>query len=473
MPGASPKDPQISTKPDTLEDSATSEQREAAITLVVHHPEGNLVRPLREGESISIGRATPADLVVVDDRLSRVHATFSWVEGKVVVADRESRNGTWIAGQRVSHAELGVGGEVMIGRTVVRICHARAPEQAGAPASFTLSPSSAHVGADLVAGATMRELLALIDRVAPSHAPVLLHGETGTGKELLARRLHEASAQGAGLLVSVNCGAIPEQLLESTLFGHERGAFTGAVQLRKGVFEEADGGTVFLDEIGELPPPAQVALLRVLETGAFSRVGSPRELHSSARIVAATHRDLRQLADRGEFRADLFYRLSTITLEIPPLRARREDIAPLALHFLRRANETNKRAVKGISLTVLAALEEHGWPGNARELRNAIEHAVVVTRADTIQMADLPAYLRGAPPSEDLPALDDDPMTSPSGTDLRAQLQRHEAQIIIQALRAAQGKRAAAARALGIPLRTLAHRIKTLGIRETSDDASE
>ena len=177
-------------------------------------------------------------------------------------------------------------------------------------------------------------------------------------------------------------------------------------------------------------------------------------------------------ADRGQFRADLFYRLSTITLEVPPLRARREDIAPLALHFLRRANDANRRAVTGISLTVLASLEEHGWPGNARELRNAIEHAVVVTRAEMIQMSDLPAYLR-APTEEEGPIAVEAPPASPSGEDLRTQLQRHEAQLIAQALRAAGGKRAAAAQALGIPLRTLAHRIQLLGIRERPDGTIE
>jgi DNA-binding NtrC family response regulator len=435
--------------------------------------------------------------MVDDARLSREHARFTWVAGGLIVDDLGSRNGTWVAGERITSIHLSIGAEVRLGRTLVRVCATSALERAGQPASAA-GASAAACGAsgeregsvrragapsrapseegssahrsELIAGPKMRELLGLVDRVAPSRVPVLLHGETGTGKERLARRLHEASLQKAGALVCVNCGAIPEHLVESTLFGHERGAFTGAVQQRKGVFEEADGGTVFLDEIGELPHSIQVALLRVLETGSFCRVGGAREVRTSVRIIAATHRDLKALVGSGGFRADLFYRLNTVTLKVPPLRERPEDITPLALHFLKEANEANGRAVRGIAPQALAALERHTWPGNVRELRNAIEHAVVVTRSEKIEAADLPRNV-GSQAHEPAESAPDDRTTAPPGDeDLRAQMQRYEAQLIVEALRASGGRRAAAASRLGIPLRTLAHRIKALGIQEASND---
>jgi DNA-binding NtrC family response regulator len=278
-------------------------------------------------------------------------------------------------------------------------------------------------------------------------------------------------------MVRVNCGAIPKDLVESTLFGHERGAFTGAVQQQKGVFEEADGGTVFLDEIGELPLSAQAALLRVLETGCFCRVGSTREVAVDVRIVAATHRNLEAMADAGTFRADLYYRLGGVTIEIPSLAERVEDIEPLTRHFLRLANESNGRSVQGISPEAMDLLRSYGWPGNVRELRNTIERAVVVSRGTIINLEDLPTRVRGARVHADRHSEQgrgsDPELLSPQpaavvedAAPVRGKVQQFEAKIVRDALEATGWNRAEAAKMLDIPVRTLSYRMKVLGIKK-------
>ena len=341
--------------------------------------------------------------------------------------------------------------------------------------SATWSDSDAAPGDALLAGAAMRGVLETVTRVAASRIPVILHGETGTGKEVLAHRIHHGGPRGAKRMVRVNCGAIPEQLVESTLFGHERGAFTGAMQQQKGVFEEADGGTVFLDEIGELPLSAQAALLRVLETGSFARVGATREMAVDVRIIAATHRDLEAMVAEKTFREDLYYRLNTMTITIPPLRARRDEIEPLARRFLRQANEANGRDVQGIAPEALARLQVYAWPGNVRELKNAIERAVVVARAALLGAEDLPARLLAAGPmavsalpvmavtmEKPVPVVEDED----GAEKLRTRVQQYEAQMIRAALEASGWSRPAAAERLGMPLRTLRHKIKVLGINK-------
>jgi transcriptional regulator with PAS, ATPase and Fis domain len=302
----------------------------------------------------------------------------------------------------------------------------------------------------------------------------LLHGETGTGKEVVARAIHEQSERRARPMICVNCGAIPLQLLESTLFGHERGAFTGASQQQKGVFEAADQGTVFLDEIGELPAVAQAALLRVLETKRVVRVGSTREVEVDVRVIAATHRDLEAMCETSAFRLDLLYRLNAMTLVIPPLRERPEEIVPLVECFLEQANRDHGRHVRGIDPGALSLLERYPWPGNVRELRNAIERAVVIAEGDMIAPQDLPERVRAATRLGALapPAVDEreDGRASPGQQgaegDLRASLLRYEADLIVGALRDAGWNQTEAARRLGVPLRTLVHKLKALGIRK-------
>jgi transcriptional regulator with PAS, ATPase and Fis domain len=289
--------------------------------------------------------------------------------------------------------------------------------------------------------------------------------------------------------VSVNCGAIPGQLLESTLFGHMRGSFTGAYQDHKGVFEAAEGGTVLLDEIGELPPAAQAALLRVLDLKQVIRVGSTKEIPVDVRVIAATHRDLEAMCDTGAFRRDLFYRLNALPIQIPPLRERPEEIEPLAKRFLREANRANGRKVRGIEPLALARLKAYAWPGNVRELKNAVERAVVIAASDMISMDDLPervlaSLARSGPTPPPIPpsppvATDAGPVP-PQGVQakkgrpgpppaqdesFKESVRRFEAERLIAALEKTGGNQTEAARLLDIPLRTLAHKIKTYKIK--------
>lgn len=318
----------------------------------------------------------------------------------------------------------------------------------------------------LVAGQAMRPVLETVASVATSRLPVILHGETGTGKEVLAQLLHDSGPRKGRRIVRVNCGAIPKDLVESTLFGHERGAFTGALQQQKGVFEEADGGTVFLDEIGELPPAAQASLLRVLEVGAFNRVGSNRELQVDVRIVAATHRDLEAMAEAGTFRSDLYYRLSGVVIEIPPLRERQDEIEPLARRFLHAANTANDRRVQGISPETLALLKGYTWPGNVRELRNVMERAVVVTQGALIGPEALPARVRTGERRPEAAAGKSSAPEAPGPEQARDKVQQFEARMLQEALAAAGWNRAEAARKLGMAVRTLSYRLKVLGVKK-------
>ncbi|WP_437652591.1 sigma 54-interacting transcriptional regulator [Sorangium sp. So ce1182] len=334
----------------------------------------------------------------------------------------------------------------------------------------------------VIAGQQMRVLIETVRRVAASRIPVILHGETGTGKEVLARMIHESGPRKGRRVVRVNCGAIPKDLVESTLFGHERGAFTGALQQQKGVFEEADGGTVFLDEIGELPPGAQAALLRVLEVGTFSRVGSSREIEVDVRVVAATHRDLEAMAASGAFRADLYYRLGGVVIDIPPLRDRSDEIEPLARLFLRAASAANGRRVEAITPEALTLLGAYAWPGNVRELRNVIERAVVVARGAIVEAEDLPPRVRASERASDpgrIPALSNPALHSPAppapeetlaeaGGPVRRKVQQYEAKLLHDTLEAAGWNRIEAAQRLGVPVRTLSYRMKVLGVKRPS-----
>jgi DNA-binding NtrC family response regulator/pSer/pThr/pTyr-binding forkhead associated (FHA) protein len=327
----------------------------------------------------------------------------------------------------------------------------------------------------------MRAVLETALKLARSAIPVLLQGETGTGKEVLSRLVHEGGPRRDKPMICINCGGIPSQLVESTLFGHEKGAFTGATQQHKGVFEAADGGTVLLDEVGELPAVAQATLLRVLETKRITRVGSTKEVEVDVRVLAATHRDLEAMCEKGNFRLDLLYRLNAMTLAIPPLRERREDIAPLAMRFLRQASEANESNVRAIDPDAIALLEGYSWPGNVRELKNAIERAAVITEGDTLAMRDLPERVRAALGSTSVSSRGTGEVSSPppprDATSARAsgatpassfkeQMERLEVEVIVQALRDASGSQTEAARLLKLPLRTLQHKIKTLGIKK-------
>jgi len=237
----------------------------------------------------------------------------------------------------------------------------------------------------------LHHVLQQIRQVAPTDATVLIHGESGTGKELMARAIHDLSGRAGGPFIAMNLGALPESLLESELFGHEKGSFTGASRQKPGCFEQAAGGTLFLDEITEIPPKSQVDLLRVLETGCFTRIGGEQVLRSDARIISATNRDIQELVAEGTFREDLYYRLNIIPIEVPPLRSRREDVPLLINQFLDHFCSRHKRSPKTVDGEAMKLLTEAPWPGNIRQLRNLVERLVVTSTSDVIQSKDLPA----------------------------------------------------------------------------------
>ena len=297
----------------------------------------------------------------------------------------------------------------------------------------------------VTASLAMQEVLRLVDRVAPTDSSVLVLGESGTGKELIARAIHERSPRATQAFVPIHCGALPREVLESELFGHEKGAFTGAVRFKPGLIELADGGTLFLDEIGEMEPDSQVKLLRVLESHAFFRVGGTRRRSVDMRLVAATNRDLAEAIRANEFRQDLYYRINTIALTLPPLRERPEDVSLLAAHFLEQ-NVAYGR--KRLSPAALRCMEAYGWPGNVRELQHAIQRAIILGKGEEIGPEDLPAELRAGHGG------------AAEGGSLEEMERRH----IIATLRQVGGHRAKAAALLGIDPKTLYRKLLTYGI---------
>jgi two-component system, NtrC family, response regulator AtoC len=354
-----------------------------------------------------------------------------------------------------------------------------APAIDQAEVSLIIEPDE---GDTVIRSAAMVSVFDTARRLAPSAIPVLVTGETGTGKELVARTIAQWGPRKDRPLTCVNCAGIPSQLVEATLFGHERGAFTGASQRSKGVFESADGGTVFLDEIGELPPQAQAAMLRVLEDKHFCRVGSTKEIEVDVRVIAATHRDLEAMCEAGDFRWDLLYRLNAMTLHVPPLRERIEEIAPLIQRFIRTSAEDNNRPGMSIDASALVLLEQYSWPGNVRELRNAVERAVVIARGQVIGTEDLPQNVRelALSCSQEIPRVtfsdgedDEDEDGEAREFDLRREMERYEGKLILDALRKVSWDRAAAAAALNMPLRTLARKMANHGIRKVSYEQGE
>ncbi|HEY8493509.1 MAG TPA: sigma-54 dependent transcriptional regulator [Myxococcota bacterium] len=303
----------------------------------------------------------------------------------------------------------------------------------------------------------LRHVLDLVARVADSDSTVLITGESGTGKELIARAIHYNSKRADRVMVTVNCGAIPEELLESELFGHVKGAFTNAVQHREGRFAAADGGTIFLDEIGDMSPNLQVKLLRVLQDRTFEPVGSSKTVRVDVRVIAATHRNLEEAIRRGTFREDLYYRLNVIPIEVPPLRARKQDIPLLVEHFLERLNQEKGRRVEGITPAALERLMEHDWPGNVRELENLIERLVVLRGRGIIDVDDLPPSLRGRPAPPPQPAL---PELGPDGIPFHEVVDRLETHLILQALERTHWNKNRAAQLLGLNRTTLVEKIK-------------
>ena len=301
----------------------------------------------------------------------------------------------------------------------------------------------------------MQEVFETIRQAAPTRATVLIQGESGTGKELVARALHQCSPRRDGPFVPVHCAALAPTLLESELFGHEKGAFTGAVERRRGRFEMADGGTLFLDEIGEIDAALQVKILRVLEERKFERVGGTETLSVDVRLVTATNRDLRKKVAEGTFREDLFYRLYVVNLALPPLRDREGDVVLLAQHYLKTLAEENGKPARSISPEAMDVLAAYPWPGNVRELRNVIERMVVLGSGSRLEVSDLPATVRAA---------------GTAGAGTGRGLRDAERQLIAEALRRHRDNRTKAAQELGISRRTLHRKLNEFGLRTTRDE---
>jgi DNA-binding NtrC family response regulator len=306
-----------------------------------------------------------------------------------------------------------------------------------------------------------------IRQAAPARSTVLITGESGTGKELVAHILHRLSPRAAGPFVAVHCAALNSNLLESELFGHEKGAFTGAVGRQLGRFEKADGGTLFLDEIGDIDPAIQVTLLRVLETRSFERVGGSAPVEVDVRLITATNRDLKAQVAAGKFREDLYYRLDVVHVHLPPLRERTEDIPFLLDHFLRISAAENGKTIGGFTPEAVKVLTAYAWPGNVRELRNAVERMVVMGRGGTLALGDVPPEIRAGiaealarAPAPAAPAPDGRPAAATDALDLTAQ----ERGLVIRALRECQGNRSLAARRLGIGRRTLYRKLAAYGL---------
>ncbi len=325
----------------------------------------------------------------------------------------------------------------------------------------------------------MEAVFDIVRQAAPSQATVLIQGPSGTGKELVAHAIHQLSPRAKGPFVPVHCAALSRELLESELFGHERGAFTGAVERRKGRFEQADGGTLFLDEIGEIDESVQVKLLRVLEERAFERVGGTETLHVDIRIVAATNRDLRRRVAEGKFREDLFYRLDVVDIQMPALRDRPDDIPLLVAHFLREFNERNGKAFDSVAPEAVEALQRYDWPGNVRELRNTVERMVVLGRGTRLELADVPRNIRepqgaGVPESRDpgIPASRNPGIPEfrhsgiPESRDPEGTLADAEKQKILSVLEACAGNRSLTAERLGISRRTLHRKLAAWGLQK-------
>ncbi|MEJ7733735.1 MAG: sigma 54-interacting transcriptional regulator, partial [Polyangiaceae bacterium] len=327
-----------------------------------------------------VGAAKGNALVLSDPTVSRLHCEIAVGPEGITLRDGGSTNGTFVDGRRIRDIDVGAGTLVGVGATTFRV-------DVGPEPAFVALSEGHGFGEVLGASAAMRRIYAVLEKAAVTDTTVLITGETGTGKELVAQALHEASRRAQGPFCTIDCGAIPETLMESELFGHVRGAFSGATADRKGIFEASEGGTVFLDEVGELPLTMQPKLLRALESRQVRRIGTNQSRRVDVRVVAATNRSLARSVNQGSFREDLYYRLAVIEVELPPLRARREDIPALAAHFIERFSGQ----AEPLPPALLSGLLGRDWPGNVRELRNVIERCVSLGFPETAGAAAAPA----------------------------------------------------------------------------------
>jgi DNA-binding NtrC family response regulator len=349
-----------------------------------------------EKERIRVGTHLSNDLALEDRTVSRHHFEIVYTDKGYLLVDLASTNGTFVDGQRVERAYLPSGAAIRVGGTTLSFAHVNE--------EISVEPDrDAQLGGMVGSSVKMRQVFGLIKKIAPMDVPVIIQGETGTGKELAARAIHDLSPRRTGPFLVLDCGAIPANLIESEFFGHEKGSFTGATSMRPGAFERANGGTIFLDELGELQLELQPKLLRVLENGEVRRIGSNDLVHVDVRVIAATNRDLVKEVQEGNFREDLYFRLSVINLQMPPLRQRGEDIAHLVRYHLNSPEIVARYGRKRFSTEAMDRMMAYAWPGNVRELINVISHVLTFAEGDVIEVANLPPRLLGEEKKSPLP----------------------------------------------------------------------
>ncbi|MFO0679900.1 MAG: sigma 54-interacting transcriptional regulator [Polyangiaceae bacterium] len=460
---------------------------------IAHLPSGVVALPLPAFGSVVVGRESECDIVLPDPSISRRHASFHVKDGSVRLEDLGSTNGTTLRGTAMAPHGVAVidpGSTIVLGSIVCTVHEStsllqRLPAGLEAGASPLAEPKTASLerprvataDAPIVRDLAMKRLYGLLPSIAPSTISVLVLGETGVGKELFAEAIHRLSARASKAFLQLNCASLPENLLEAELFGYERGAFTGAQGAKPGLLETADGGTVFLDEVGDLPLSSQAKLLRVLESGQVARLGSLKPRIIDVRIVAATNRDLRKLAENQAFRLDLYFRLNGAQVTLPPLRDRPDDLVPLAELFARRAALRLTKPTPTFTEDAIDAMREYGWPGNVRELKNVVERGVVLCEGMEITRDLLALDTTFTPPSTppsttmvNLPRLaelvppPDSETPQPVKPNLQDELETVERQRIVQALADCAGNQSAAAKVLGISRFTLMKRLEAYGI---------
>ncbi len=396
-------------------------------------------------QSIAIGKLADNDLALTDPTVSRRHALVEERPDGYVIRDLDSTNGTFLDGVRVREGYLAAGAVIKLGETEISFSPVEERIE-------ILKSSSDRFGGLIGASTAMREVFGILERVAPTDMTILIQGETGTGKELAARALHERSRRAGGPFVVFDCGAVAPNLIESELFGHEKGAFTDAVKARQGALELADNGTIFLDEIGELTPALQPKLLRALDQHEVKRVGADRSIMVNVRVVAATNRDLEKEVKAGRFREDLYYRLSAVGVFLPPLRRRKEDVEPIARHLLEGISAEVNKKLTGLSPEAASALRAYPWPGNVRELKNVLARAAALSDGGRIEVRDL--FLSHGKKADTLDGLGG------------KTLEEIEKAAIHATLKSVSGNKTEAAKILGIAYSTLYEKMKKYGMRE-------
>jgi transcriptional regulator with GAF, ATPase, and Fis domain len=436
-------------------ENALGETQHAA--LIVSGPHGVTVHAIRRNATLTVGRSPECEIPIDHPSISRRHVRLHF--GATWTAeDLGSTNKTTVAGKELHRGvrvPVAPGTTILVGGTVTIVIH-------GPSAADRTDRTS--VASPLVHDRELRRVYDTLDEIAPTPLSVLVLGETGVGKEVFAEAVHARSQRASGPFVKLNCAALTESLLESELFGFEKGAFTGANAAKIGLFEAADGGTLFLDELGEMPLTTQAKLLRVLETGEVTRIGSVKPRTIDVRFVGATNRDLRRLVADGNFRADLYFRINGISVTLPPLRDRLDDIVPLARHFVQRVAQRLGRPSLEFTPSAVDALHRYSWPGNVRELRNVVERALILAKGPAIDAPDLAFQEHAVASPSSVAPVERPTLTEPnaglSESELRDQMRAFERHRIEEALRKTHGNQTRAAQLLGVSRRTLINKLE-------------